>query len=247
MDTASWSAPIDAYCERTDASLWSEPLNAASNAAFLLAALALSLRLRRAGPPDRVAAALAGLIGVIGLGSFLFHTLANRWSALADVAPIALFIHAYLFVALRRFLALGAWAALAAVIAFASLARPFEAAAAMFLPAARAALGGSVAYLPAGLAIFAVGGLTLRRARLDGSPGLARAGRELVATGLIFAASLLFRSLDLALCAALPAGTHWLWHVLNAVVLFRLVRIAMEARRDRRAGDASRGVWPARP
>ena len=33
---------------------------------------------------------------LIGIGSGLFHTLANRWSALADVIPITLFIYGYL-------------------------------------------------------------------------------------------------------------------------------------------------------
>ena len=32
-----WSQPIDLYCERTDAAFWSEPANAISNAAFLIA------------------------------------------------------------------------------------------------------------------------------------------------------------------------------------------------------------------
>ena len=30
---------IDAYCERTDASYWSEPVNAVTNAAFLIGRL----------------------------------------------------------------------------------------------------------------------------------------------------------------------------------------------------------------
>jgi len=35
----------------------------------------------------------------------------------------------------------------------------------------------------------------------------------------LFLLSLTFRSLDLALCASLPHGTHFLWHLLNGVVL----------------------------
>ncbi|NJN40478.1 MAG: hypothetical protein HC807_06085 [Gammaproteobacteria bacterium] len=34
--------------------------------------------------------------------------------------------------------------------------------------------------------------------------------------------SLTFRTLDRDLCAAIPLGTHFLWHLLNAVVLYRL-------------------------
>ena len=36
----TWTAPIDAYCERLDAGFWAEPLNAATNLAFILAAVA---------------------------------------------------------------------------------------------------------------------------------------------------------------------------------------------------------------
>ena len=33
-----WFRAVNGYCERTDASYWSEPLNALTNAAFLIAA-----------------------------------------------------------------------------------------------------------------------------------------------------------------------------------------------------------------
>ena len=36
-----WSDPLDVYCERTDPSLWSEPLNVVTNLAFLAAAALL--------------------------------------------------------------------------------------------------------------------------------------------------------------------------------------------------------------
>lgn len=39
-----WFRAVNHYCERTDASYWSEPVNALSNASFLIAA-ALCLRL----------------------------------------------------------------------------------------------------------------------------------------------------------------------------------------------------------
>src|SRR3978361_958141 len=68
------------------------------------------------------ARALAALVLVVGLGSFLFHTLAVRWAMLADVIPIAVFINAYFFLAMRRFLGLWGAGALAATIAFAGFA-----------------------------------------------------------------------------------------------------------------------------
>ena len=47
---------------------------------------------------------------------------------------------------------------------------------------------------------------------------------------LAFAISLTLRTVDIALCPAFPLGTHFAWHILNAVVLYVLLRTAMSAR-----------------
>ena len=111
-----WSEAVDLYCERTDASFWSEPVNALSNAAFLVAA-ALALDLwRRGDRKDWPALALIVIVAAVGVGSFVFHTVATRAAILADVIPIAVFIYGYLLLALRRFVHLRAIAAAAIVI-----------------------------------------------------------------------------------------------------------------------------------
>jgi hypothetical protein len=58
----------------------------------------------------------------------------------------------------------------------------------------------------------------------------AQAGRSLLRAALLFVVSLLFRSVDLALCGSWPLGTHFVWHVLNAALLFRLVDAALSYR-----------------
>jgi len=208
-----WLLPVDIYCERTDPSFWAEPLNAISNLAFLLAA---GLAARRAAPPagraDRPVLALAGLVAVIGVGSFLFHTFANRWSALADVIPIAIFIYAYFALAMRRFFRLGWGAAAAAVISFGLASAGLDA----VLP--RAFLNGSGSYLPAWAAMLVIGALLRRRGAPEAGPVLAAAA--------VFTLSLVFRSLDEAVCPALPIGVHYLWHMLNALTLFLLLEAA---------------------
>ncbi|MFZ9948762.1 MAG: PfkB family carbohydrate kinase [Gemmobacter sp.] len=93
--------PVDAYCERTDPSLWSEPVNALTNAAFLIAAAVMWVRLR--GESDPTGRILCVLLGAIGVGSGLFHLFANRLTGIMDVVPILGFILAYVFAAHRRF------------------------------------------------------------------------------------------------------------------------------------------------
>jgi hypothetical protein len=113
-----WRSPLDLYCERLGPGFWAEPLNAVSNAAFVLAAAYGFVLWRRAGAADRPALGLVLVTLTVGIGSFLFHTFAERWSLYADVIPITAFIYAYLLLALRPFVGLGLWPALAVTAGF---------------------------------------------------------------------------------------------------------------------------------
>ena len=95
------------YCERLNADFWAEPLNAWTNLAFILAAL-LAYRLwHRQGTADWPVAALIVVVMLIGIGSFLFHTMPAPWSRRADVFPIRLFAFGYFALAVWRFIGLG--------------------------------------------------------------------------------------------------------------------------------------------
>lgn len=212
-----WTTAINAYCERTDASFWSEPVNAVTNAAFLIAA-ALAFAAWRKGPrTDWPALALILVLTAIGIGSFLFHTFANRWSMLADVIPITIFIYVYFFFAMRRFFALNLLFALALTIGF------FAVSAAIGAMLPPRFLNGSGGYLPALGAILVVGAILLPRDH--------ESARTLIAAGVVFAVSLTARSIDAAACEAFPLGTHFLWHILNAVVLYILLAALMRRSR----------------
>lgn len=209
-----WSTPIDLYCERTSASFWAEPINAISNLAFLVAASAAFDIWRREGKGDRAILALISVAVAVGLGSFAFHTLATRGAMLLDVIPIGIFIYGYFLLALRRFLALSWPAALASLIGFIALSLGL----ASSVP--REVLNGSSGYFPALAALYVFGWL-LR--------GHATGRAMLVAAGL-FTLSLIFRVVDLDACAVWPLGTHFLWHVFNAGVIYAVLRGAVAER-----------------
>ena len=203
-----WFAPIDLYCERTAPGLLNEPLNAASNLAFFIAAIVAARGPSRdeRARNDRFLWALIALVFVIGAGSTAFHTFANRWSLIADVAPITAFIYSFFLYAMRRFVGLSWPWSLAATVLFFAASFAFASA----VPAGT--LNGSVAYLPAFLGLVGLGAYLFARAF--------PAGRWLIAAAAVFLVSLMFRTVDLMVCTCLPSGTHWAWHALNAVVLF---------------------------
>lgn len=210
-----WSTPVDLYCERLDPSFWAEPINALSNASFLIAAW-LAYREWHRTRGEWGVLLLILITAAIGLGSFTFHTVATRGAAFFDTIPIALFIYGYLFWALCRLFGI-AWPwSLLMVAAFAVSAQAF----AGMVP--RDTLNGSHAYLPAFAALLAVGWLKQQE----------RAGRIMLAAAGVLAASLTFRTIDNNVCASLPLGTHFLWHLLNGVVLYLLLRAALTLRAE---------------
>jgi hypothetical protein len=209
-----WSTPVDLYCERVTPSFWAEPLNAVSNIAFLVAAYAAYELWRREGKGDPAILALIVVVVVVGLGSFAFHTLATQGAMLLDVTPIGFFIYGYFLLALRRFLLLSWPAALSSLAGFIAL----SVALASYVP--RDVLNGSSGYFPALAALIGFG--CILRGHSVGSAMLFAAG--------LFVVSLFFRIIDLDVCARFPIGTHFLWHVLNAAVLYTVLRGAIAGR-----------------
>ena len=201
---------VDGYCERTDFTYWSEPVNAVTNAAFLLAAWIMWRRLR--GEEAPLARALVLVLAAIGIGSYLFHTHATVWGAIADTTPIGIFILLYIYAANRVFWGLPVpWSLLgmAAFFPFAALTVPLF----QSLPFFEV----SAAYWPVPLLIAAYA-MALRSRAPATARGLAMGAGLLVV-------SLGFRTVDDAVCAGFPLGTHFLWHLLNAVMLGWMIEV----------------------
>lgn len=201
-----WTRQIDGYCERLGPGVFAEPANALTNAAFVFVALWLAPRTRGA---ERV---LAGLLLLIGIGSGLFHTLATAWAGLADVVPIAGFVLVYVFAANRRVLGLGP-----AVAAAGALAVLPYAAAAGWVFAQMPGFAASALYWPIPL-LIALYALGLRRRQ----PQVAR---RFAIGAAILTLSLIFRSIDGAVCGAFPVGTHFVWHLLTATMLGWMITV----------------------
>lgn len=202
---------MDVYCERVEAGFWDEPLNAASNLAFLVAAVAvwfLARRTRRAIQP------LAVLLAFVGVAGLVFHTTAASWAAEVDTGSTTVFLTYYVVLFTHLFLVVPwrmAWLAGPAFLLFTALV------------SAVVGYGGPGIFLSS-LLTLAVLGYALARSpyhelREHTRPFLLAAG--------IFTVALVLRTVDTPLCGSLPVGTHFLWHLLNALALFLICRAAV--------------------
>lgn len=236
MIDAEASKPLDAttktsaadylndYCERSgNAGVWAEPLNAVSNFAFIVAAFFSAMVMRRQGMcclrryGDLIVLVVS--LFAIGVGSFLWHSYASPTTVMMDVIPILIFMNVYLLSAARRVLRFPWWAVAVFWLAFQGLNATSQA----FFPADT--LHGSLMYIPAYMVLLFIGAVSYKRA-----PELAKGYLSVI---ILFTASLSFRTVDLEVCHALPIGTHFVWHLLNSVVLYRLLALLIDRSADR--------------
>lgn len=238
----NFSEHVFRYCERgTSDALLAEPINALSNLAFLFAAL-IGLQLLLWRPREERSGdhyLLIFLVFVIGLGSLAFHLFATQGTELLDVVPIGLFILVYLGFALNRFLGVPVGLTVLLVIGFTAImamtgqVQCWDGGVGIPGPevqGAKPCLNGSIFYLPALGALIVVGLLAEER-RHRGAPYLLWAAA-------ILTISITLRSLDFALCDRIvidgrKVGTHFAWHILNALALFLLLRASLEGAPDR--------------
>ena len=199
---------VDLYCERVGDAFWAEPINALTNVAFLLAAWGAWRLSRRSSTLSPNVWLLIATMVAIGLGSFVFHTVATGWARVLDILPILVFQLLFLWLYGRRFIALTRPTCallLAGYLAAAYLGRQFP-----------EILNGSLIYAPAFFAMLALG---IYHA------STAHSGRfNLLAAASVFAASIVFRSIDNAACSTVPIGTHFLWHLANGAVVYLATR-----------------------
>lgn len=216
VSLASWfgdmSRPIAIYCERTS-SVWdAEPLNAISNIAFFIAAWA-AWRLQQRRPNQALHGSIATLcviVVMVGIGSTIFHTVARRWAEWADVIPILAFMMAYCWIILTAFFQWSVWLKVLATGSFFLVTFYLES------DAFGQFLWGGAMYLPALVFMLAIGlGIWWQDAA---------AGASFFAAAGVFLLSFAARTLDMPLCNMLSIGTHYLWHIFNAIVLYLLVR-----------------------
>ena len=225
-------------CERAAHGPLEEPLNMLSNMLFFVVAIAI-LRYYRTHPDLKGKwiwdlHVLTILIVVIGVGSSVFHAYPSPLSELFDIIPIVAFILLFFTSIIVRIGKTNAFQTIICLMAFASTTH-------FFVTQFPNALNDSIGYLSSMGALVMIA-IYLNMKRRPSS-------QQFLLAALLGVVSLFFRSVDNGVCETIPFGTHFLWHSLNAaliyVVMKQLVRNvnreARLARLDRNKGATHYG------
>lgn len=217
---------LDFYCERLDASFWSEPLNAFSNLGFVFAGLVATVfwyrNYKRGTQTSPIRVLILSLLLIsIGIGSFIFHTYADTKTILLDLVPIFIFTSVYLYHSFHFYLKVSAgksWGLLVlCILSMICCER--------LIP--RDFLNGSMLYLPPFLFLVSIA-FMLKKWKNQ------KWFKFYFTATVIFLVSLICRTIDMAVCPSFPIGTHFLWHTFNSVFLAVLMYIALNFQeRDR--------------
>ena len=195
---------MDVYCERVGLGLFAEPLNAITNVSFLIAAWLAWMLARRTGTLSGGMKVLIVLGAATGLGSILWHTVPNSLTFWLDIIPILLFIMAYIWLHTLGVLRLGTGVAALSIAGFLLM---------TFLAISYAhVLHGALVYTPGLIVVLGLGLVHAHRQTTARYTLLVAAG--------VYLAALFFRTIDNEVCAALPIGTHFLWHLLIGSVTY---------------------------
>lgn len=209
-----WDEIQVSYCERTTSGFMAEPFNALSALTFLLGGiLLLNLYARRSESryyPDWDIMLLIGLVFLIGVGSFLWHTVAVSWARMLDAIPVMVFMNIYLLSFLDRIVHVTRWEMFGWLLLF------FAVVLCTILVMPAGFLNGSLFYLPAWMTLFV---MTLYLVSNEHS-----ASRLFVISLVVFSISVVLRTIDTSVCVYFPVGTHFFWHLLCAYFSYQLVK-----------------------
>ncbi len=206
---------IDGYCERASKpDVMAEPLNLITNIAFVIGAILVLKTLMFYKQLIRAnfdIIFLTIVLATIGLGSAAFHSYPNGKTLLMDIIPITIFIHVYLLSFFKRVAGFNLIFCFITLAAFIGVGILFQN---NFSPDT---LNGTIMYVPTYLML-----VLMILVMVFGKQNPLYI--HLINTAVIWTFSLAFRTMDVQICSHTQGiGTHFLWHLLNAVVLYRML------------------------
>lgn len=217
---------IDIYCERIDASFWSEPVNALTNIVIFLGGFIGFIIISKLNDPKASSqhAKLAALLAMItGIGSFLFHTFANTLTMWLDIIPILFFkiisINFYLNFIFKKSIGFR----ITFLFSFILLTLYLQSS--LFKPY----FNGSMMYFPSIITLLFFAFFSIRL-------GFSTVGKYTFLGVGLFIASIAARSFDLEVCQEFSLGTHFIWHTLNGFLILSLLIAMSKFIEDKKEG-----------
>ena len=200
-------------CERTEPGIWAEPLNVSSSFSFFIAAIML---LRFYLNNKEITSKwildihiLTGTLILIGAASVVFHMAPSYYTELADIIFIVLFINVYFFSVMVRIAGVQGASLFVVYMAFLGSTH-------ILVDQFPNAMNDSIGYLSTMFTlIFIAFYLNIRRRP---------AARAFLIAAMIGVLSLFFRVIDNEICGSFKYGTHFIWHILNAVLIYILLK-----------------------
>lgn len=229
-------APISHWygiCERHGLGFLAEPLNVLSSFAFVAVAISIyryyqkeeDIQNRRIWDIQ----ILTFITFMIGVNSVIFHAYPTPTTELMDTVAIVFFIIIYFWSVLFRIGRCNFFQAAICFIAFVGGSH-------MLVSQFPQALNDSIGYLSSMIALIVIAVHLHLKARPS--------SQHFMLAAIVGVCSLFCRAIDHDICDHIGFGTHFIWHSLNATLLYILLKqvirnVNREARLKRQAGDSS--------
>lgn len=187
------------YCENLSQFWVTQPINVLSNLIFWWAAYTFWINRDRLIVSQTKAKILAFLSFMVGLDSAIWHLVGTQWALMLDISSIGVFTIISMYWIFRdriKWSRFRSFMVILAVIMAAITAKDS-------MPHIFTLNSG--AFLPLTAALLIIGGYMK--------------DKGVFVAGLCLGAGIAFRVLDLASCAYIPFGTHFLWHIFAGFAL----------------------------
>jgi hypothetical protein len=233
MNAADMTTHWYGVCERVALGPWAEPLNVLSSFAFMAVAISIYKQYHRhedlMGKWVWDIHALTFITFIIGFNSVVFHSFPNPMTEMADMLTIVLFIILYFWSVLFRIGRCTIFQALICFIAFVGFSH-------MLVAQFPNSLNDSIGYLSSMIALIVIAVHLHLKARPS--------SQHFMLASIVGVVSLFCRAIDREVCPMAPTGSHFLWHMLNATLLYILLKqlvrnVNRVARLRRMAGDST--------
>ncbi len=220
-------------CERAGLGVFAEPLNVLSSFAFIFVAVAIFQYYRKHEDLERKwiwdIHVLTAITFIIGINSVIFHAFPTRVTELLDTSAIVLFIMLYFWSVLFRIGRCNFFQAGICFVAFLGFSH-------ILVAQFPHALNDSIGYLSSMIALIVIAVHLHLKARPS--------SQHFMLAALVGVVSLFCRAIDHEVCPMFPIGTHFVWHMLNATLLYILLKqiirnVNRDARLKRMAGDST--------